>query len=173
MNVDEKYIRVAILEAQQSELIYAIGSGLYNELDTQITTQSLTPLNTTLLNSYIIPALRYWTVKELIPYTNVKLTNKGAISKNSDNSTGVSTNELNVLLQKTEKKATHYAMQLRKYLLQNNTSYPLFLNPGNDITTIYPRDISFESGIWLGGGKKVPRIEKLKWPLYYGTNESE
>ncbi len=39
-NVDEKYIRVAIQNAQKNQLIYIIGSGLYNEIAGQIQNNS-------------------------------------------------------------------------------------------------------------------------------------
>ena len=53
-NVDEKYIRIAIEEAQKIHIRNYIGNGLYNEIISQVETGTLTTLNTTLLNDYII-----------------------------------------------------------------------------------------------------------------------
>ena len=88
-NVDEKYIRISIEEAQKIHIRNYIGSGLYNEIISQVQSGSLTALNTTLLDDYIIPALKWWTMVEAAPFLTYKVTNKNIVRKNSDNSTGV------------------------------------------------------------------------------------
>ena len=93
-NVDEKYIRISIEEAQKIHIRQYIGSGLYDEIITQVTNSSVTALNTTLLDNYIIPALKWWTLVEAAPYLTYKVTNKNIVRKNSDNSSGIDYNEL-------------------------------------------------------------------------------
>ena len=81
-NVDEKYIRISIEEAQKIHIRNYIGSGLYNEIITQVQSGSLTALNTTLLDDYIIPALKWWTMVEAAPFLTYKVTNKNIVRKN-------------------------------------------------------------------------------------------
>ncbi len=83
-NVDEKYIRVAIQNAQKNQLIYIIGSGLYNEIAGQIQNNTLTALNLTLLNDYIVPCLTNYTLVELSPYMLYKLSNRNVGVKDAE-----------------------------------------------------------------------------------------
>ncbi len=72
-NVDEKYIRIAIEEAQKIHIREYIGSGLYDEIIGQVNNNTISALNTTLLDNYIIPALKWWAVVEVIPFLVYKI----------------------------------------------------------------------------------------------------
>jgi hypothetical protein len=149
-NVDEKYIRISIEEAQKIHIRNYIGSGLYDEIITQVQTNSLTALNTTLLDNYIIPALKWWTMVEAAPFLTYKVTNKNIVRKNSDNSSGVDFNELNSFMNLVTDKAEYHTKRLINYLLQNEASYPLYNNPGSGFDTIFPQGYSYDCNIFLG-----------------------
>ncbi len=153
-NVDEKYIRIAIEEAQKIHIRNYIGSGIYDEIINQIDTNTLTVLNQTLLNSYIIPALKWWAMVEAAPFLTYKVTNKNIVRKNSDNSSGVDFNELDQFMNLVTDKAQYHTQRMIDYLFQNAASYPLYDNPGSGFDTIYPRGYSYDCGIYLG---KIPR----------------
>ena len=57
-NVDMKALKPMILIAQDQRIQPIIGSGLYAQLKTQIQAGTLTALNTTLLDTYVTPALK-------------------------------------------------------------------------------------------------------------------
>jgi hypothetical protein len=61
-NVDDKLLKSAIKEAQEIYIRDVIGSGIYNELQTQAYANTLTALNVTLLDSYIAPCVKYYTL---------------------------------------------------------------------------------------------------------------
>lgn len=171
-NVDEKYIKTSIDEAQQMKLIFLIGSGIFNQISDQIQAGTLTSLNTTLLNTYIAPALREWALLSLMPYMDLKLTNKGLIRRTSDNSEGASVLMIEKLMDQISNKADNYAKRMINFLIENSDDYPLFLNPGSDLTTIYPTYRPFTGGIYLGKDQRgVTRLDRLKYPGYYGTED--
>lgn len=151
-NVDEKYLKVAIKEAQEIHIRGFIGSGLYDELQTQINAGTTTSLNQTLLNTYIVPALKYWALYDVAPFLKFKFTNKNVVNKTSDNSTAVDLRDFEKTLKWIEDKARYYTDRLIKYLIQNQSSYPLYNNPGNGADTIYPFKDGFDSDIYLGRG---------------------
>jgi len=155
-NVDEKNIRIAIKEAQEIEIRRYIGSGLYDEIAGQIQNSTLTALNQTLLDSYIQPALVKWVVYRAAPFFVYKFTNKNISRKNSDNSSGVDFNELDRVMEQLRNDAEYYTRRMVEYLLENETSYPLYQNPGNGIDTIFPSYDAFTCSIFLGGTKKNP-----------------
>lgn len=150
-NVDEKYIRVSIEIAQQLWMEPIIGSGIYSELQTQINAGTLTALNTTLLTSYIQPAMEYWTLHELVEPMTYKFQNKNVAKKNSDNSNPIDLDEVVHLKNKFKNIAEYRTERIRLYLIENSTDYPLYDNPGTGADTIHPSNNSFSAGWYLGG----------------------
>lgn len=159
-NVDEKYIRISIEEAQKIHIRNYIGSGLYNEIISQVQSGSLTALNTTLLDDYIIPALKWWTMVEAAPFLTYKVTNKNIVRKNSENSTGVDFTELYKFMVMVTDKAQYHTRRLIDYLLQNASSYPLYDNPGSGFDTIYPQSYSYDQGIYMGRNIRYSSYEE-------------
>ena len=79
-NLDDKLLKSAIKEAQEVYVRDVIGSGIYNELQDQAFNGTLTADNTTLLDSYIAPCLKYYTlVESMLPMT-FKFLNKSVSS---------------------------------------------------------------------------------------------
>ena len=160
-NVDEKYIRIAIEEAQKIHIRNYIGSGLYDEIITQVSTSSVSALNTTLLDNYIIPALKWWTMVEAAPFLVYKVTNKDIVRKNSDNSSGVENTQLDQFMNLVTDKAQYHTQRLIDYLLQNSLSYPLYQNPGSGFDTIFPSASPYDSGIWLNIQNRYVNYEDI------------
>lgn len=164
-NVDEKYLLVAIKEAQELHAREYLGTALYDQLISQIDTGSVSALNTTLLDTYIQPMLKYWTIYEAAPFLNIKITNKNISKKSSDGSSAVDLSELDRIINKVHTKAKYYTKRMVKYLCENSTSYPLYYNAGNGSDTIYPRSVAYDCGIFLGNIKRknkgnIPIIDR-------------
>lgn len=144
-NVDDKVIKDAILNAQRIYIRDIIGSGIYDELDTQKQAGTLTALNTTLL-SKMKDALVYWSIYEGLDSFQYKIRNKAVMKSNSDNSQPIDTDELVRLADKYRNRAEYYSTRLKEYLMQNYNSYPLYYNPGTSIDTIHPKKDTYFSG---------------------------
>lgn len=151
-NVDEKYLMVAIKEAQEIYIREYLGTGLYNDLTTNIVANTVSSNYQTLLNDYIVPALKYWAMYEAAPFLKFKFTNKNVVNKNSDNSSASDIKEFEKVMKWIEDKARFYTERCVRYLLQNQTTYPLYFNPGTGLDTIFPNMNGFDSDIYLGRG---------------------
>ena len=149
-NVDEKYVRVAIERAQYRNIRPIIGSGIYDELQTQINAGTLTALNTTLLTTYIQPALQWWTLRELVYPMLYKFQNKNIAKKNSDNSTPIELEEAVQLRNEFQNQAEELTESIRLYLLENDTDYPKYDNPGTGVDVVHPSGNTFSAGWFLG-----------------------
>jgi hypothetical protein len=149
-NVDDKLLKSAIKEAQEIYIRDIIGSGLYDELQTQAFAGTLTANNTTLLDSYIAPCLKYYTITESMLPMTFKLMNKSVATRQAENATAITIDELTLIEQRFRDKAEYYANRLRDYLRENTNTYPLFLNPGNGFDTIRPKNTAFYGGFYLG-----------------------
>lgn len=149
-NIDNKILGPLILECQELHIMPIIGSGIYNELVTQINAGTVTVLNTTLLDDYIIPCLVRYIQYESPIYLNYKFTNANVSVKNTDESSPISTEESIRLMARLKDKAEWYAERITKYLITNHVSYPLYINPGSTVDTVHPSRSNYTSGMWLG-----------------------
>jgi hypothetical protein len=78
-----------------------------------------------------------------------KMLNKSVSSRNSENATPVTIDEMTMIERRYRDKAEYYANRLRDYLHANTTLFPLFLNSGSTSDTIFPQDVQVFGGIYL------------------------
>lgn len=149
LNVEPTLLINGILDAQMMHIMPILGSSLYLELINQVENSTLTALNQTLLNNYIQKAVAKWALVEVLPDLLIKIMNKSVVKKNSDNSESITKAELDFEVERAMNKAQFYTERLRKYLLQNQVNYPLYMNPGAGCDVVIPRQNTYFSGMYL------------------------
>ena len=149
-NVDEKSLVQSIIYCQEEYTKNILGSALYDEVKAQIEAGSLTASNTTLRNNYIRPALKWWVVYEAMDELHAKATNKSVVTKSSDNSSPVDLNGILSLKYKYRNRAERMDQKMINYLCENDTTFPLYLNPGTGADTIHPKGTTYNTGWYLG-----------------------
>jgi len=159
-NVDEKLLQQSILACQDIFVQNIIGTGLYNELKTQIQAATLTALNTTLLNTYLQPAMRYWIMAEIVRPLAFRYMNVGIQNKRTEDSNPISAKEMTETENHYMNRAEWYATRAVDYLCENGASYPLYLNPGSGQDIINPKGDQYTTTLFLGG------VRKTKLPSY-------
>lgn len=153
-NVDPKLIRPTIKQSQDMYIEPILGTGLYRELQEQIANNTLTQLNTTLLDVYLTDCLCWFVASEMVMSLGYKLTNKNVLRKNSENSNEASLSELFDLMNYYKNKAEWYAQRTTNYLCENIVDYPLYNNPGSGSDIIHPNGSSYSTGMYLGDVEK-------------------
>jgi hypothetical protein len=148
-NVEMKLITPIIDKIQDQRILPMIGTGLYNELRSQIVANTVTALNTTLLDDYINKAILWWVMFESPLIFTYRFMNKGVMKKSSDNSSPADLDELQTLRLNFKNDAEWYTQRMILYLIENSSSYPLYDNPGNGIDTITPQGYSYSAGMNL------------------------
>ncbi len=156
-NVDDKLIRNSIVLAQNLHIMPVLGTGLYNEIKSQIEAETITANNQTLLSDYIQPALEWHSMYELVEPLTYKITNKSIVKKNSENSNPISSSEVVNLKNKFKNIAEERTQRLIAYLCENHATFPLYDNPGTGSDVIYPRKFAFETGWNLQDSYKINR----------------
>lgn len=152
-NVDMKYITTTIDKCQKKYMRPILGTGLYDELQTQINANTVTSLNATLLNDYIQDALMYYVLFEGISIFMYKITNKSILKKNGDQSQVIDTEEVSTLRDGYKDDAEFFSELITNYLIANSEDYPLFLNPGSEFDTIHPNMDNYTCGWSLGDSR--------------------
>ena len=151
--VGDKVLAATIADAQAMYIEPLLGTRLYEELKSKIIGGTLTGDYLALMNDYVVITLLKWTEHDLFYMNNYKNRNKGVSTKNSENATTVSFNELNFLMEKAERKANFYGIKLVDYLVCNSALFPEYCtnDEGGEIS---PVSSAAKSGMYLGNARK-------------------
>jgi len=163
-NVSYTQIRPTLVKVQEMHIQPAVGSALYDELVAQVIAGTLSANNTTLMQTYIQPAIIQWMYFELPTVLAFKYMNKGMDRRSSTESQAMSESEITRLINKSRDDAEWYTERITRYLQENHTLFPLFDNPPTAIDTIYPANSSYQTGMVLG------RRGRYRDPLDYPEN---
>lgn len=140
-NVEDKFIKSHIFQAQDIHLQNILGSTLYEDMinNFNINTGTFDNQNYIELNEkYIQPCLLYYTLYESLDDLYAKITNKSIVIQNSENSTPITEAYLSKRKEDYLNKAEYYAERLTNYLLRNKNLYSLWLNHQTYEDTIKP-----------------------------------
>jgi hypothetical protein len=149
-NVDEKLVLPEIKTAQDMYILPALGSALYNQLQTAIEGNTYTNEETTLLDDYIADCLVYYVMSELPMGLSYQFYNKGLLRKSGENTENPSMQDMIDVANRYRSRAEFYKQRMIKYLKQNNVLYPNYLNFGSGIDSIKPDNDGYTVSMWLG-----------------------
>ena len=138
-NVDPDKVIPFVKTAQDKYLLIALGTVLYEYLQTQITAGTLTGNYKTLVDNYIIDTLVHYAMVEALPFLAYSIGNTG-ITKNLNSEQGASPskNDIDYLLQKELATAQFYAERLVNYLIAYNNLYPQYTATTGFSDNVYP-----------------------------------
>lgn len=125
-NVDDKIITQAILDVQRVYIENLLGTALYNSILSQIGSNQVSNPNQTLLDSYVVPAMRYWVLSECSWMFQYKFWNKGILQSSSENSQPVDFTTIKFIMDEYKNKAEKLAQTCTKFLMASVATYPLF-----------------------------------------------
>jgi len=148
-NVDEKLVLPEIKTAQDMYILPALGSTLYNKLQSAINGSTLNNNETLLLNNYVTDCLIYYVMSELPMGLSYQFYNKGLLRKSGDNTENPSMQDMIDVANRYRTRAEFYKQRLIKYLRQNNNLYPEYLNFTSGIDTIIPDLEGYTSSLYL------------------------
>jgi hypothetical protein len=156
-NIDLKNLTQVIKMTQDRFIHPLCGSALYNKIllliDNGTITSGGNAVYKTLLDSYLTDTLFNYVLGELPMAMQYKFVNKGVMKKTSENSEQPTYAELQSISKYYQGYAEWYAERTINYLTANSTIYPEYLNPGSDITAIWPTSNQYRTAINLGNGE--------------------
>jgi hypothetical protein len=156
-NIDLKNLTQIIKMTQDRYIHPLVGSALYNKILDLISTGDITLVGNakykTLLGSYLTDTLFNYVLGELPMAMQYKFVNKGVLKKTSENSEQPTFAELQSISKYYQGYAEWYAERTINYLTANSETYPEYLNPGSDITAIWPTSNQYRVAINLGNGE--------------------
>lgn len=127
-NQNYKLLRCVVWECQELYIQDILGTPLYNQLKDQWENNTMTALNTTLVQNYVAPCLANYVMKEGMTNMLFKMRNKSVMTDRSDFSDPVDFTSYKHLQDTYRERAEKYAVKIEEYLCANSTDYPLYTN---------------------------------------------
>ncbi len=147
-NIDNDKILPYINQAQDIHIQNYLGTDLYNKIQADIVGSSLADPYLSLLNDYIKPMLLHWSMVEYLPYAGVNIANGGIYTKNPENSTALTKEHVDYLIQKSESTAQFYTRRFIDYMQSGvaPSNFPEYYS--NTQADMYPDDVA-ENQTWV------------------------
>ncbi len=146
-NVDNDKLLPRILIAQDIHIQNYLGTDLYNKIQADIVGSSLVDPYLSLLNDYIKPMLLHWSMVEYLPYAGVNIANGGIYTKNPENSTALTKEHVDSLVERSRTTAQFYTNRFIDYM-QNNAAGLIPEYYSNSQEDMYPDDVA-DFGGWV------------------------
>lgn len=157
-NVDMKLLLPTIWMAQERHIQEILGTPLYTKIQADIVASTLTGDYLTLVDSYLAPALQWWTLYEADITLLYKYRNKNVSTKNSENSNPVDFTQHKYLRNHHKDQAEWWSQRAIDYLCDNNNLFPEY----SDINfpDVSPRNTKYTSTVFLGN-KRTKSIKQI------------
>lgn len=147
-NADMKVITPTINDVQILYVRKVLGTQLFNSILSQIGSNTVTSLNQTLLDSYILPFMKYYVLCELSPNLQYRYMNKGVMTASAENTQPVDLQTLQYNMDRWKNHAEELAQICSDYLCANTSSYPLYLT-NTEIFEQQPTRNNYTHGLYL------------------------
>lgn len=145
VNIDDilPYVKIA----QDVYLQIILGSEFYKNLESQIVGATVSSQNTTLIDEYIAPFVMNAALYEMVPFTYVKLRNKGMLKGQSEDATTADLKDVQYYRDAIRVTREFYGERLRRELVMNIDLYPVYAQLIAKQNLIPNRREQFGSGI--------------------------
>ena len=148
-NVDWILIEPMLELTQTLDIMPLLGSDFYDEIVTQATpATTLTVVNKTLLDTYIIPCMMHLFLARVTPMFKYRYTNKGIVEKTGENSQQTSSSDIKFLVDTHKNLGEALAKRLIDYIRLHPTDYPTYYTASAD-RLVSPKRRAFDCPIFL------------------------
>ena len=162
-SVEDSYLVPSVILAQDKYIQLYLGTDLLEKLKSDISAGTVTGNYAVLLDNYVRKATLWWTMVDLMPSLYVKIDNGGLAIRVSEDTTGISPDDLHRETERARTNAQFYTFRLYKYLCNNSSLFPEYSsNTGADMLP-QPADY-YQSGLSISQGGGVI-LEDLRYLL--------
>ena len=147
-NIDNDKLLPFINQAQDIHIQNYLGTDLYNKIQAEIVAGTLVDPYLALLNDYIKDMLLHWSMVEYLRYAGVNIANGGIYTKNPENSTALTKEHVDSLIEKSRTTAQFYTNRFIDYMQSGiaPSNFPEYYS--NTQADMYPDDVA-DFGGWV------------------------
>jgi hypothetical protein len=149
-NIDAEFIRAQIFYCQERFIKPVLGEDLYDEIVNQVSGSSLSSANQIIYNKYLVNALVNYTAGEVLPLIHYRIDNIGVHNRSDSNFQPVDHKEVEYLALQYKNQGAFFCEQLTKYLWDNQTTYPLYMQGNDEAYKMKPSHNATRSSFYLG-----------------------
>ena len=113
--------------AQDIHIHGLLGTNLYEKLQADILSDSLSGDYAILVDKYIKPTLAQYALLEYLPFAMYTINNKGLFKSTAENAETVTRSEVNAMTEAARDTAQHYATRMVDYLINYPNKFPEYL----------------------------------------------
>ena len=145
-NIDNDKLLPFINIAQDIHIQNYLGTDLYNKIKSDIVGGTLAGNYLSLVNDYIKPMLLHWSLVEYLPFGSVNIANGGIYQKNPENSTAITKEHVDYLVEVARTTAQFYTNRYLDFIKNNSNLFPEYYS--NTQSDMYPDDVANFGG-WV------------------------
>ena len=125
-NVDSGELRFCILTSQNINIQETLGQPLFEEIQQQVSGNTLTPDNRYLLDKYIVPATTQWAYYHGLDNFFVKWVNVGLVQNRNEQGSNIDIRTFKYLKDNARSTAEFYDQNMRRWLCAKSNLYPKY-----------------------------------------------
>lgn len=145
-NIDNDKLLPFIKIAQDIHIQNYLGTDLYNKIKSDIVGGTLAGNYLNLLNDYIKDMLLHWSLVQYLPFGSVNIANGGIYQKNPENSTAITKEHVDYLVEVARTTAQFYTNRYLDFIKNNSNLFPEYYS--NTQSDMYPDDVANFGG-WV------------------------
>ena len=165
-NVDDTKITPWIVQAQDTFLQEGLGETFYDRLKDGVQNNNLNADEQSFMRNFVQPRIAQFAFYLMMPFINLKVTNKSIAKEGSEFSTPAELSELKYLRSAVLDMAEFYKRRMIKYLLDHPSMFPQYNNP-NALDNMPKSAQAYFTGIYIPYGNRRGNIPN--WLEPYGT----
>jgi hypothetical protein len=165
-NVDDTKLTPWIVQAQDTFLQEGLGETFYDRLKDGVQNNNLNSDEQAFMRNYVQPQVAQFAFYLMMPFINLKVTNKAISKEGSEFSTPAELTELKYLRSAVLDMAEFYKRRMIKYLLDHPSMFPAYNNP-NALDNMPKSAQSYFTGVYIPYGYRRGNIPN--WLEPYGT----
>jgi hypothetical protein len=165
-NVDDTKLTPWIVQAQDTYLQEGLGETFYDRLKDGVQNNNLNSDEQSFMRNFVQPQVAQFAFYLMMPFINLKITNKSIAKEGSEFSTPAELTELKFLRSAVLDMAEFYKRRMIKYLLDHPSMFPAYNNP--DALDNMPKSAqAYFTGVYIPYGHRRGNIPN--WLEPYGT----
>ena len=165
-NVDDTKLTPWIVQAQDTYLQEGLGETFYDRLKDGVQNNNLNSDEQSFMRNFVQPQVAQFAFYLMMPFINLKITNKSIAKEGSEFSTPAELTELKFLRSAVLDMAEFYKRRMIKYLLDHPSMFPAYNNP-NALDNMPKSAQAYFTGIYIPYGHRRGTIPN--WLEPYGT----
>jgi hypothetical protein len=165
-NVTSAVLLPFISVVQQTKVEYILGGRYYRQLLDQVSTDTLSTINSNFLIYFVQPLLIWASYAECLPSVFMRIKNNGIVTGSEQT---VTTKDMEFLQRRADDRSQFFEQRMIEELIFNSGDYPLVYSWSSSDGLRPHLGKNYFSGIYLNNGSRYGDLDSIRYsglPIY-------